>query len=229
MNATEHTECEATGKTLIKSEPPVSQDITPKKIVGIYGLRNKVNDKWYIGQSIDIHHRWNNAYKLMHCEYQKKIYRALKKYGYDAFDKVILEECVEDMNILNQREEYWILYYNSIKNGYNIRLAGRSPMYGRKHTDAHKKYISEKYKGRTFSEETIQKLAFAAKGRKHSEETKKKLKAAWERRKMRGDTLSEEARKKISDTHKGKIIPKEQREKMSMGAKMMWEARRNKT
>jgi predicted GIY-YIG superfamily endonuclease len=29
-----------------------------EKISGVYGLHNKINNKWYIGVSIDIFKRW---------------------------------------------------------------------------------------------------------------------------------------------------------------------------
>ncbi len=226
MNNLESAECEAIGSGPTKNEPPALPDTTPTKLVGIYGLRNKVNGKWYIGQSIDIHQRWNDAYKLMHCAGQKKIYRALKKYGYDSFDKVILEVCAEDVGVLNAREEYWTLFYGSIKTGYNIRLAGRSPMYGRNHTETHKKYMSKKMTGRKYSAETIQRFSVAATGRKHTEETKQKLKLAWQRRRLLGNIITDAGRKKIADTHRGKIFSDERRRKISEGIKRAWDRRK---
>jgi group I intron endonuclease len=85
---------------------------------GIYGLQNKLKPtRWYVGQSKDIEHRWNRHYKHLHCKTQPKIYRALKRYGYDNFEKVILEEC--PIELLNEREAYWATVKNSIEKGYN--------------------------------------------------------------------------------------------------------------
>jgi hypothetical protein len=39
-----------------------------KECVGIYGLKNKTNGKWYVGQSaVSIAGRWNE-YKLFRCK-----------------------------------------------------------------------------------------------------------------------------------------------------------------
>ena len=86
-------------------------------MIGIYCWKNKLNNKRYIGQSVDIERR-----KQQHVsgagKYETKISQALYKYGVNNFDFEILETCTP--NILNEREQYWINQYDSIKNGYNI-------------------------------------------------------------------------------------------------------------
>lgn len=216
MNRTESAECEVIGKMQTKNEHQVLNDTTQKKIVGIYGLRNKITGKWYIGQSIDVVKRFSD-YKHLRCLSQKKIHRAIKKYGYENFEKVILEECVNLM--LNSREEYWTLYYDSIKNGYNIRLGGRSPMFGRQHTEEFKEHISKKMKGRKYSEESIKKMSIAAKGKRHTLETKEKLKNAWKKRKINGNIITEEGRNKISKANMGHTVSEETRKKISAANK----------
>lgn len=161
MNATEYTECEATGKTLIKSEPPVSQDTTPKKIVGIYGLRNKINGKWYIGQSTDILQRWRD-YETLRCTRQPKIYSSLLKYGFYNFEKILLEKCEKINWILDYREMYWIRAYNSFLDGYNL-------------TEGGKPNLNKKYGGRNLSPEHRQKLSDGQLGRKHPKQTIDKM------------------------------------------------------
>ena len=47
---------------------------------------------------------------------------AIKKYGKDAFTFEILEECTPEQ--LNERESYWIKYYDTINNGYNCSEGG---------------------------------------------------------------------------------------------------------
>lgn len=51
-------------------------------------------------------------------QYKTKISQALASYGLDNFDFEIIEEC--PIEKLNERETYWIHYYDTIKNGYNI-------------------------------------------------------------------------------------------------------------
>lgn len=88
-------------------------------MIGIYCWTNLINNKKYIGQATDIERRKkqhiNQAGKLT-----TKLSRALGKYGLNNFDFQILEECLADQ--LNQREHYWIHYYNTLKDefGYNI-------------------------------------------------------------------------------------------------------------
>lgn len=47
----------------------------------------------------------------------------MRKYGIDNFSLDILEE-VKDSSQLNDREIYWIKYYNSYNNGYNQTIGG---------------------------------------------------------------------------------------------------------
>lgn len=88
---------------------------------GIYKIENMLNGKVYIGQSKNIGRRWTqHKQRSMEngCkEYDYPLYRAFRKYGIDNFDFSILEECSEET--LNEREQYWIKYFNSKKNGYN--------------------------------------------------------------------------------------------------------------
>jgi len=107
--------------TILKTEEKLLQKKC--KIIGIYGLRNKVDGKWYIGQSRDIPKRFLK-YKNYNCKTQTKLYNALKKYNSDNFDYIILEICLLSQPELNEREKYWFNFYDCIKNGYNIREAG---------------------------------------------------------------------------------------------------------
>ena len=92
-----------------------------KKISGIYCLIHKESLKCYIGQSINIDFR-KKKYKYISCDGQPYIYRALKKYGFNAFDFEIIEECAQED--LNSREIFWIKFYDSLNNGYNCREGG---------------------------------------------------------------------------------------------------------
>lgn len=97
-----------------------------KKICGIYKFINKINGKVYIGQSIDCNRRKIGHYCSSHRpkseEYDSHFHRALRKYGRDNFDYEVIEECSKDK--LNEREIYWIEYYRSCDNGYNVSRGG---------------------------------------------------------------------------------------------------------
>lgn len=86
----------------------------------IYKITNIQNNKVYIGQTIrsinDRFHRHIND--AMNNILDTHFARAIRKYGKDSF---IIEEIdkATNQNELNEKEQYWIHYYNSIKNGYN--------------------------------------------------------------------------------------------------------------
>lgn len=51
----------------------------------------------------------------------------MNKYGINNFTIEQVEECLPEE--LNEREEYWIEYYNSFKNGYNATIGGDGKHY----------------------------------------------------------------------------------------------------
>ena len=95
-------------------------------MIGIYKITNKVNGKIYIGQSVNIEQRWkahrNTAYNMYDKNYDKPLYRAIRKYGLENFCFEIIEECL--VSELNEKERYYISFYNSFFDGYNLTLGG---------------------------------------------------------------------------------------------------------
>lgn len=68
-----------------------------------------------------------------------------------------------------------------LSHGQHARLHNkgeRHPMYGKRHTEEHRRNIAEANKGKHHSEEANRKNAEAHKGKHHSEETKRKISAA---------------------------------------------------
>lgn len=94
------------------------------KICGIYCIENKINQRKYIGQSVDIYRRWNtHKYKLRYSKhYNTFLQNSWNKYGEENFSFYIVEECCREE--LNDKEIYWIQYYDSCKNGYNADRGG---------------------------------------------------------------------------------------------------------
>lgn len=223
-------------------------------IVGIYGLQNRAKpDKWYVGQSWDVDSRLDEYRRLHNCQSQQKIYNALKKYGIDGFNLVILERDLTDQSSLDIREDFWIIDKNSIKNGYNIRRGGshgkhseeskakmRAWQVGKKLSEEHKRkikasmntpemkaLISETRKRRVISAETRKKQSDAMMGKQHSEETKRKIS---EGNRRVAAHRTDEWRERQSKSHVGiKLGPKtdEHKRKISEALKSYFSNKRN--
>ena len=96
-------------------------------MIGIYKITNKINNKSYIGQSVNISKRW---YEHLNKRGNPNLplYKDFDKYGSDNFTFTILEHCKKEE--LNEKEIYYIKFYNSlIPNGYNLQKGGRSKGY----------------------------------------------------------------------------------------------------
>ena len=96
-------------------------------------IRNKINNKIYIGQSSDIYNRWVKHKNFLNNNkhHNRHLQAAWNKYGEDSFEFSIVELCTYDK--LDTLEEYWIKHYSSYKNGYNLDFGGNG-IRGYKHT-----------------------------------------------------------------------------------------------
>lgn len=93
----------------------------------IYKIYNDVNDHLYIGQtSQPIGDRWeghkSSARNSTLPSFNDTVHIAMRKYGIEKFHIVEIEKC--DNELLDEREEYWIDYYDSFNNGYNETRGG---------------------------------------------------------------------------------------------------------
>jgi group I intron endonuclease len=88
-------------------------------MVGIYKITNP-KGKIYIGQSVNIEVR-KSKYTSNNTQGQHKIYRSIKKHGWENHIFEIIEEC--NLNQLNERETYWKQYYlDYFKNDWEMVL-----------------------------------------------------------------------------------------------------------
>ena len=96
----------------------------------IYKFTNKINNKVYIGLdtgTIEEARRYkDHKHSYKNVTRNSYFYKAIRKYGFENFSYEILENC-ENINDLNDKEIYWISYYNSTDKdcGYNILPGGR--------------------------------------------------------------------------------------------------------
>jgi len=93
-------------------------------ITGIYKIENKINNKVYIGSSIDIKKRWHEHKRLLNKNkhHSRHLQNAYNKYGKENFDWVIILEVKTELAKLLELEQYYIDLFNACdKNiGYNI-------------------------------------------------------------------------------------------------------------
>lgn len=101
------------------------------KCPGIYRIINTINNKSYIGQSINLKRRLLQHYNLWNNSRIKKcLYSAFLKYGIENFKIEILEYITEEINeeLYNQLdilEIFYIKKYNTYgENGYNETKGG---------------------------------------------------------------------------------------------------------
>ena len=92
-------------------------------VTGIYRIYNKVENKNYIGSSVNILSRWQEHYKQgVTATYFEDTFHFTLNQCPNEFIFSILEICGQED--LQKREEYWIGYYNSIEEGYNKISSG---------------------------------------------------------------------------------------------------------
>lgn len=180
----------------------------------IYKIINLVNDKFYVGSTVNKKVRFRQHRKLLrgnrhHC---KHLQAAWNKYGEEKFDFVVMEDVPQGLS-LQDVENRWLrehvgkpYCYNS---GYSSEAPWRNapahvtPNFGRPVTPEQKAQISQTLKD--FYAENY--FNHPRVGKTHSEETKAKISASkkanpvayWE-----GKERSEETREKIGAAQRGK-------------------------
>jgi predicted GIY-YIG superfamily endonuclease len=110
------------------------------KLAGIYIIKNLINGKIYVGETLNIHKRM--------CEHRTKkkngylIHKAFTKYGIDKFEVYVEYFPNFSKTDLWDIEEQLILKFDSITpNGYNICSRGEGPT-GLKHSEKSKEQMS---------------------------------------------------------------------------------------
>lgn len=96
----------------------------------IYCYTNQINNKKYVGQTINPEQRKrqhkSSAFNPEDKDYEALIHRAFRKYGYENFTyEVLVEIYDDDFDLLNELECYYISKFDSkTPNGYNVLSGG---------------------------------------------------------------------------------------------------------
>lgn len=178
----------------------------------IYLTINKVNNKKYIGK-----HK-SKEFDVKYSGSGILLTKAIKKYGLENFETVMIE-CCDSFEELNKKEKEYIESYNCVDSEefYNLTKGGEggdtrswmsklerskvmsgknNPMYGKFHSEESKQKISKSRTGiklQPFTEDHKRKLSESNKG-------KNKGRNAWNK----GLKMTKEQKKKLSESHMGK-------------------------
>lgn len=173
----------------------------------VYLLINTITNKVYIGQTTNFNSRMK-SYEYSKKQ-QYKIHYSIRKHGWNNFEKHIIDIST-NQDELNMLEQFYIDKFKSVDFGYNLTLGGLAgkwsehaktlfktkvarkygydnPMFGKTHTEAARRLMSEARQGKScpwllgkpLSREHRKKLSDAQKKvrrKPHSDSTKQKIK-----------------------------------------------------
>lgn len=189
-----------------------------KKICGIYGIRNLINSKIYIGKSINIKERFTSHKCQLRAhtrtsDTNRHLFNSVKTHGFRNFEFIIIEELENNESLLKDRELFWMDHYKSCNRdfGYNLRrdsstkttvhpetiellriahTGENNPNYGNYWTSDQKKYMSD-----------LKKEGYRNGTLKVNPNNVKKAIEVRNKRWGENPTLKEAMRKKLSSLH----------------------------
>lgn len=194
---------------------------------GIYSIRNKLNDKQYIGSAKNIRARWKEHVKQLRANrHHSPIFQhAWNKYGAEAFEFSVRLVCTLDMLISYEQnflDVFQPAYNCAVTAGSNLgykhskqakanmsaaakaafERRGYGVRKGQSNTDEHNAKVAAANLGTKkgpYPEERVAKVAAALKGRKRAPKTIEKMRAA-----AKGKVPSAQARARISAANTGR-------------------------
>lgn len=160
---------------------------------GIYEIFCMENEKTYIGRSVNLKIRAQRHFNSLRINkhINKHLQNSFNKYGESSFIFSIIEYLPRNNRVLNNREKYWIIQFDSKNQGFNYTKGGDGIL-GFKHTEETRKKISKNStkhnKGKIFSKEIRKKMSRSHKGKIPYN---------------KGISMKESQKVKISNTKKG--------------------------
>lgn len=94
----------------------------------IYKATCIITNKVYIGQTTTFLGNRKGLHKhkaLYENDIKNHFHNAIRKYGWENFQWEIIDYA-QTFKELNEKERYWIKYYNSVEQGYNILEGGQN-------------------------------------------------------------------------------------------------------
>lgn len=203
------------------------------KTAGVYQIYNRISKKSYVGSSVDIYGRWQ-----IHIQGFKdgshtgpKLLRSWKKYGPEVWDWNVLEEITNPNRAnLEEREQFWIDKLDAFHNGYNSlakaysgagrvqsqeeirkRVETRRRRGNYCHTAASRKKISDVQRGKTRGPMSVEQKQLLSRIRRENPWSEQQI--ADIRNRRIGQKASQETVDRISESHKGYVMPAEQKRK----------------
>lgn len=176
----------------------------------IYCVKNLVNGKRYIGQTVgDLEKRKQGHLLSLKNKCRYPLYLAIIKYGLNSFEWTIIFDDVLNRD-LDELEIDAISVYNTLApNGYNLKTGGANGRY----SEESRRRMSEAARGNpksSWTEERKQKLSQKKKGVKRSPED---MQGLLDHQKNR-PPWTEEHKRRISETLKGRVFTEEHRQKL---------------
>ena len=151
----------------------------------IYKFTNTLNNKSYIGQTINEKGRERCFFNKNknYCKPNSKIDNARRKYGLskniwkkEVLARVICEDKEKMSNELNKMEKYYIAKYDTQNNGYNSTDGGQSGFTSSYVLSDELKEKCKVWKNKHMHNYVCDMIRKKKNGNKHSEETKNKIK-----------------------------------------------------
>lgn len=161
----------------------------------IYKITNKLNNKVYIGKTINFKRRIDKHKRLLnnkkhHNRHLQNAWNTLGESNF-TFEEIAKAKTLEELNTL---EVSFISKYNSLNEGYNMTSGGDS--------------------GISFSKDVLERMSKSHLGVSLAESHKKSISDS-----LINKNRPENVKNKISKSHQGKVISPEHRAKISASLK----------